>query len=190
MQDYKNTLLENIPYLRRYARALIDDRILADRMVQQCIDCATDLHQLIRTGQNNSVDQKIWLFSIFHNIYSEFTAEQQTMAAELSINASPYLPDIEIPNAPENDEFHRAFKQLPLRQKQVFLLVSVEKFLYEEVGKIVNQPLGAILSLLHTARNFIAEQVYRDSAQRTAELPENTDKNESNSAEEAVEMSL
>ncbi len=191
MQDFKNTLIENIPYLRRYARALTDNRRMADRMVQQCIDCATDLHQLIKNGQDNSRDQKIWLFSIFHNIYNEFVAEQQTIIAKLSID----MPDIEeLAGMPERDEYQRALAQLPLRQKQIFLLVSVEKFVYEEVCKIVNLPLGAILSLLHTARDSIAEQVYSAPTDRATETfvsnHKNSDKSSANKIDQAVEISL
>jgi RNA polymerase sigma-70 factor (ECF subfamily) len=192
MQDYKNTLVENIPYLRRYARALTDNMRLADRMVQQCIDCATDLHQLIKNEQNNVIDQKLWLFSIFHNIHTEFIEEQQAITAELSINDSP--DSAESAGTAERDEYYRAFIRLPLQQKQIFLLVSVEKFLYEDVSKIVNMPLGAILSLLHTARNSIAEQVYSAPAGRATESPAVTDntpgKSAANNNDEAVELSL
>ena len=158
MKNYKDTIIETLPYLRRYARALTGDIRLADRMVQQCIDCATDLHQLIKKDQNNAIGQKIWLFSIFHNIYNEFITEQQVFMAQWQTTELP--ANEELLNSHEDDKYYRAFKQLPLQQQQVFLLVSVEKFLYEEVSKIVNLPLGAILSLLHTARNSIAEKVY------------------------------
>ncbi|WP_455210766.1 sigma factor-like helix-turn-helix DNA-binding protein [Kaarinaea lacus] len=158
MEDYKDTIISNIPYLRRYARVLTNNTRLADRMVQQCIDCAMDLHQLIKKEQDGVVRQKIWLFSIFHNIYNEFIAEQQTIVARLP--NSYFSENEEFTNTYENDQYYRAFMQLPLQQKQIFLLVSVEKFLYEEVSKIVNLPLGAILSLLHTARHSIAEQIY------------------------------
>jgi RNA polymerase sigma-70 factor (ECF subfamily) len=156
MQDYKNTILKNIPYLRRYARALTNNHRLADRVVQQCIDCAADLHHLVKEGQDNAA-QKIWLFSIFHNIYNEFLKEQSAILAQLYND----VPDSEESTFDlEHDNYHKALTHLPLQQKQVFLLVSVEKFLYEEVSKILNMPLGAILSLLHTARNSIADQVY------------------------------
>ena len=158
MQNYKDTIVKNIPYLRRYALALTDNPRLADRMVQQCIDCATDLHKLIKKEQDHVTQHKIWLFSIFHNIYNEFITEQQTIMAQLP--DSELSENEEIADDVEYDQYHRALVQLPLQQKQIFLLVSVEKFLYEDVSKIVNMPLGAILSLLHTARNSVAERIF------------------------------
>jgi RNA polymerase sigma-70 factor (ECF subfamily) len=188
MQDYKDTIIENVPYLRRYARALTDNGRLADRMVHQCIDCAADLHLLTKKEQGNAIDQKVWLFSIFHNIYSEFIAEQHIITAQLS--TAGLSDDEEIAVNRESDKYHRAFLQLPLQQKQIFLLVSVEKFSYEEVSKIVNLPLGAILSLLHTARNFIAEQVYSKQAADGSVVDARHSIKPATEKDEAVEMSL
>ena len=158
MHDYKNAIFENLPYLRRYARALTDDIRLADRIVQQCVDCATDLQQLIKHEQAPEVNKKIWLFSIFHNIYSEFIEEQQKIIAQLPAVDTENYDSFD--SVLENEGYYRALVQLPLLQKQIFLLVSVERFLYEEVSKIVNLPLGAVLSQLHTARQSIVAKVY------------------------------
>ena len=189
MQDYKNTLVDNIPCLRRYARALTNNYHLADRIVQQCIDCAADLRQFVKEEQDKAA-QRVWLYSIFHNIYNEFLNEQSTRIAQFSSDDS-HGDGGDF----EHDEYHRALAQLPLQQKQIFLLVSVEKFLYEEVSKIVNMPLGAILSLLHTARNSIVEQVYAvpsGGAINTRGIDENNGTNRSvkNNSDEAVELSL
>jgi RNA polymerase sigma-70 factor (ECF subfamily) len=176
MQDLINKLLENIPCLRRYARALTGNNRLADRIVQQCLDCAVDLQQLVKEDHSNRAAQKIWLFSIFHHIYNEFINEQQAIVEQLTDN----IPDAETfafhPQSNlEHDEYQVALMQLPLLQQQIFLLVSVEKFLYEEVSQIVNMPLGAVLSLLHTARNAIAEKVYSDSGQPIVDKAKGSD---------------
>jgi RNA polymerase sigma-70 factor (ECF subfamily) len=166
MLEPNNAMLETIPYLRRYARALTNNTRLADRIVQQCLDCAADLRQFVRQDHGDSATQKLWLFSIFHNIYNEFINEQQAIVDQLNDAMEDHLvadseaATIHPPGNDNHDEYQLALMQLPLLQQQIFLLVCVEKFLYEEVGQIVNLPLGAVLSLLHSARESLADKVY------------------------------
>jgi RNA polymerase sigma-70 factor (ECF subfamily) len=161
MHENNNTMLESIPCLRRYARALTGNHRLADRVVQQCIDCAVDLQQLVKEDHADAAAQKLWLFSIFHNIYNEFINEQETLYERLNYNLSDTGMFAGDPHSHRDlDEYHRALMQLPLLQQQIFLLVSLERFSYEQVAEIIKMPLGAVLSLLHTARQTIADKVY------------------------------
>jgi RNA polymerase sigma-70 factor (ECF subfamily) len=161
MHENKNTMLESIPCLRRYARALTGNYRLADRVVQQCIDCAVDLQQLVKEEHADAAAQKLWLFSIFHNIYNEFINEQEALYERLNFDLSDSeMFAVDTHGLSDSDEYHRALMQLPLQQQQIFLLVSLERFPYEQVAEIVNTPLGAVLSLLHTARQTLAEKVY------------------------------
>jgi len=156
-----DTVVANIPYLRRYTRGLTNDTVLADRIVQQCIDCALDLQQFVKHHEVDIAAQKIWLFSILHNIYGEFLNEQNSLLMYLRASSPVREDDTDSRRQiSENDTYLRALAELPLIQRQVFLLVSVEKFLYEEVANIVNRPLGAVLSLLNTARRTLAERVF------------------------------
>src|SRR5688572_33442427 len=58
-------LVELIPRLRRYARALVGDRATADDLVQDTLERAwTKLH-LYRRG----TDLRAWLFTVMHNVH-------------------------------------------------------------------------------------------------------------------------
>lgn len=176
MHENKNTMLESIPCLRRYARALTGNHRLADRVVQQCIDCALDLQQLVKEDHADTAAQKLWLFSIFHNIYNEFIDEQKALYERMNYDVSDsemFTMDPRIQS--DLDDYHRALTQLPLPQQQVFLLVSLERFPYEQVAEIVKMPLGAVLSLLHTARQSIAEKVYTLQEQRSIDSIDGND---------------
>ena len=156
-----DTVVTIIPYLRRYTRGLTNDNVLADRIVQQCIDCALDLRQFVKQHAGDAAAQKLWLFSILHNIYGEFLNEQNSLLMHL--RASLLVRDDETDSRKkisENDTYLQALAELPLIQRQIFLLISVEKFRYEEVADIVNMPLGAVLSLLNTARCTLAEKIF------------------------------
>src|SRR4026209_2602162 len=58
-------LVDLIPRLRRYARALAGDRIAADDLVQDTLERAWSKFHLYRRG----TDLRAWLFTVMHNVY-------------------------------------------------------------------------------------------------------------------------
>lgn len=163
MFELDNDIIQFIPYLRRYARALTGDFELAETLVQQSMECVSGLSHLFRDKLNS--DKKNRLFSVFHLIYNDYANGQKNLSTWTKNNPqNRYAADNhELDDKFRHDIFYQVFRQLPIQQKQVFLLVTVERFLYEDVSKILNMPLGKMLSLLHTARKSIVEKVYSKS---------------------------
>ena len=63
--DHDGLITQQIPRLRRYARALTGDRSAADDLVQDTLERAwTKLH-LYRRG----TDLRAWLFTVMHNVH-------------------------------------------------------------------------------------------------------------------------
>lgn len=62
--DTQQAIVEQIPHLRRYARALKRDAGLADDLVQDCLERALSRVHLFRAGTNI----RTWLFTILHNL--------------------------------------------------------------------------------------------------------------------------
>ena len=58
-------LIELIPRLRRYARALVGDRAAADDLVQDTLERAWSKLHLYRRG----TDLRAWLFTVMHNVH-------------------------------------------------------------------------------------------------------------------------
>src|SRR3954463_13528146 len=58
-------LVELIPRLRRYARALAGDRAAADDLVQDTLERAWAKLHLYRRG----TDLRAWLFTVMHNVH-------------------------------------------------------------------------------------------------------------------------
>jgi len=58
-------MVELIPRLRRYARALTGERSAADDLVQDTLERALSRFHLWRQGS----DLRAWLFTIMHNVY-------------------------------------------------------------------------------------------------------------------------
>src|SRR5215469_6852329 len=62
----EHPIVAQIPHLRRYARALIGDRAMAEDLVQDSLERAWSRFHLWRTGSN----LRTWLFSIMHNLHA------------------------------------------------------------------------------------------------------------------------
>src|ERR1700716_2356360 len=58
-------LVDLIPRLRRYARALVSDRATADDLVQDTLERAWAKLHLYRRG----TDLRAWLFTVMHNVH-------------------------------------------------------------------------------------------------------------------------
>src|ERR1051326_7041462 len=58
-------LVELIPRLRRYARALVGERAAADDLVQDTLERAWSKLHLYRRGS----DLRAWLFTVMHNVH-------------------------------------------------------------------------------------------------------------------------
>jgi DNA-directed RNA polymerase specialized sigma24 family protein len=63
MQEFSGLLEEQIPRLRRYARALTREATRSDDLVQDCLCCAVQKQHLFEPGTN----LRAWLLTIMHN---------------------------------------------------------------------------------------------------------------------------
>jgi RNA polymerase sigma-70 factor (ECF subfamily) len=141
------SIVELIPRLRRYARALASDRAAADDLVQDTLERAwTKLH-LYRRG----TDLRAWMFTVMHNVYVN-----QLRAARPGTPLDEESPELALP-ARENDalvlrDLDAAIRRLPLDQRQVLLLVALEEMSYEEAARALEIPIGTVMSRLARAR--------------------------------------
>lgn len=158
MDNYKQFFVDTTPYLRRYARAYTGDVVSGDHLVARTIECA---HSLVNFLQDDT-DIAIWLFSIMHNITLEERKETENHpdAGVLDIDATDIslLDDID----PEDIDIVTALTQLPAQPKEVFLLVSLERFTYEEASEILDIPIGTLILRLNSARKFLIKRLLSD----------------------------
>jgi RNA polymerase sigma-70 factor (ECF subfamily) len=163
--EFHALLLEQIPRLRRYARALTRNRDSADDLVQDCLQQALRKSELWQPGTN----LRAWLFTIMHNIFvsgvrRQYAAPQVVMdpdsaqqpAIAASQDASIYLQEVE-----------RGIQALPAEQREIVLLVALEGMGYEEVGRILGIPIGTVRSRLSRARDALRR--YTEGIARTPE---------------------
>lgn len=143
-------LVPHLPRLRRYARALTGDRHQADDLVQDTVERALARQSLWRRGSR--LDS--WLLTIMHNIFVNQIRSRQNRGTE-ALDELPFEPS---ERATQHDslevrDVHAALALLPYEQKSVLLLVTLDERSYEDTARILDIPVGTVMSRLSRARD-------------------------------------
>ncbi len=152
-------LVELIPRLRRYARALVGDRATADDLVQDTLERAWAKLHLYRRG----TDLRAWLFTVMHNVHVN-----RVRAARPTDMLDEQMPEL-AQRAPQGDallvrDLDRAIARLPAEQAAVLLLVTLEEMSYDEVARALGIPIGTVMSRLSRAREKLRAMMLGQTA--------------------------
>ncbi len=156
MPFLSNDLLAALPRLRRYARVLTEDADRADELVQEMLSRARQIEPESPSGATLVVR----LFSILRSTYlDEFApgrprgplpnrrAQESTSTAEAESTGGA----IEA-NAPRANDLLTQLLRLPLENREVLVLVAVERMSYDDIGTLLAIPLATVLARLTQAR--------------------------------------
>ena len=141
-------IIEQIPRLRRYARALTADRMSADDLVQDTLERAWGKLHLWRRGS----DMRAWMFSIMHNTFINHIRKKQLVTISMDDDA------LEVPTrATQEDNLQMrdlasAIGKIPHEYREVLLLIGLEQMSYEETANVLGIPLGTVMSRLSRGR--------------------------------------
>jgi RNA polymerase sigma-70 factor (ECF subfamily) len=152
VSEFHRLIEQQIPRLRRYARALTRNRERADDLVQDTLSRALVKEQFWQPGTNLGA----WLFTIMHNqnVNNVQRAVRESGMVDMEISAT--LPATTDPTASRQMfELERALAQLPLEQRQVILLVGLEGMSYEDAAGILSVPVGTVRSRLSRGRDIL-----------------------------------
>jgi RNA polymerase sigma-70 factor (ECF subfamily) len=138
---------EHIPRLRRYALALLRDRVRADDLVQDTLERALKKLGLFRRGS----DLRAWLFTVMHNVYVNQVRAASGRAATVEYQ------DTEPGTAAADDgaalrDLLGALERLAPEQREVLLLVGLERLSYEDTARVLDVPVGTVMSRLSRGR--------------------------------------
>ena len=144
--DEAQRLIELIPRLQRYARALVGERAGADDLVQDTLERAWAKLHLYRRG----TDLRAWLFTVMHNVH--VNRVRATRLVDPLEDEMPELTQRAQTDALELRDLDRAIARLPADQRAVLLLVTLEEMSYDEVARTLGIPIGTVMSRLSRAR--------------------------------------
>jgi RNA polymerase sigma-70 factor (ECF subfamily) len=157
---------QEIPRLRRYARALTRSSDRADDLVQDTLLRALTKLHLWQPG----TDIRAWLFTIMHHQYVNRVRREMREAGTVDVeHISSTLVATTDPTARRQlVELDRALAQLSAEQREVLLLVGLEGMDYENVAEILGVPIGTVRSRLSRGRERLRELIGRDRRPRQA----------------------
>ncbi|HEY4135687.1 MAG TPA: sigma-70 family RNA polymerase sigma factor [Alphaproteobacteria bacterium] len=146
-----NLLVAEIPYLRRYARALTRNVSSADDLVQDGLVRAIASIHHFEAGTN----LRAWMLTIMHNVFMDDTRKAKRSRdgnheAEERLSGL-YTRPSQLANLELND-LQAALSGLPEEQRHTLILVALEDMSYEEAARVTGVPIGTIRSRLPRAR--------------------------------------
>jgi RNA polymerase sigma factor (sigma-70 family) len=149
------TLLDAInaatPALRRYARGLLGSVQDADDLVHDAlIDALTKLKPDLDYD-----DVKPWLFTILRNRFisdRRRAKHRSTIPLDDAVCAMPTTKPHQEAGLQMRD-LNLGLAALPVEQREILLLITVEGFTYAEAAAMLDIPIGTVMSRLSRARD-------------------------------------
>jgi len=147
--DFREKLIELIPFLRAFARTLSGHRNEADDLCQEALARAWQSRASFEPGTN----VKAWLFMILRNqFYSEKRrswrrqpwdqeAAERTLVMHGSQEAAAELSDVA-----------RAMRTLPHEQREALILIGAGDFTYKEAAEVCGCAVGTVKTTVVESR--------------------------------------
>ena len=154
--DFRSQLAGELPYLRRFARALAGDAALADDLVQDCAERALNKSHLY----DPSRPLRAWLYAILRNL---FISGLRRDGRSTVVKTVDDLTGGEgaVPAAQEDRLsvllIGEALDRLPPQHREVIVLVGLEEMSYRDVAEIIGVPMGTVMSRLSRARGQLRD---------------------------------
>lgn len=150
--EWEIKITQQIPNLRRYARALTGEFSSADDLVQDCLERAWDKRASWQQGSN----LRAWLFTIMHNIFINGVRRQKVH--------QDYIDKETVSSTTtDNDKTHimrdleKCLTQLKPEYKEVIILAGLENLSYKEIAYITETPIGTVMSRLSRGREKLRQ---------------------------------
>jgi RNA polymerase sigma-70 factor (ECF subfamily) len=152
-------LIEHLPRLRRYARALTGDVNRADDLVQDTLERALAKLDLWQPGS----DLRAWLFTLMHNLFVNQTRVRRPPETAMEDALDEPVSGGQIEALAARD-IRDALARLPDEQRAVLLLVGLEQFAYSEAAQVLGVPTGTVMSRLSRARERMRQMLAGEPA--------------------------
>jgi RNA polymerase sigma-70 factor (ECF subfamily) len=169
MSDFHSRIEEQIPRLRRYARALTRDTHRADDLVQETLARALAKQHLWQVGTN----LRAWLFTLMHNQHVNDVRRSNREGGNIDVaEMASVLVAVTDPTASRQlRELERAVARLPLEQREAILLVGLEGMRYDEAAAVLRVPIGTVRSRLSRGRDSLRKLMGIEDSARVSAAP-------------------
>lgn len=153
MPNFHDLVEQEIPRLRRYARALTRNSDRADDLVQDTLVRAIAKAHLWQPG----TDIRAWLFTIMHNQHVNIVRRDMRDEATVDVDqlSSSLVATTDPTGARQLRELEQALGCLSEEQRAVILLVGLEGMSYETAAEVLGVPIGTVRSRLSRGRDAL-----------------------------------
>ncbi len=157
-------MVAHIAALRRYALLLVGDPHDADDLVQEAL-----ARVLARTRSWTRVrDVRSYLFTTLHHVFIDAMRRRRHLSQTVEVDA--IIDRLAVP-AGQLDrlvwrDFVRALASIPAEQREVVLLVGVEGMSYAEAARVLEVPIGTVMSRLSRGREALRRLTQRGAPVR------------------------
>jgi CheY-like chemotaxis protein/DNA-directed RNA polymerase specialized sigma24 family protein len=137
MADLADILLENLPYLRRYARALTGSQSRGDEYVRVCVEAILEEPDRIDPD-----DSRVQIYRAFHQVWTMLRGADDPLATDANAQGRMRL----------------GLASLAPIERQALLLVAMEEFSFEDAAYILGLTEDEVRRYYEAARAEIQEQ--------------------------------
>ena len=165
---FSENVIELVPKLRAYARALTRNHADADDLVQETLTKALRYHDRFVPG----TQLKAWLFAIMRNTHftavKKFTRERpgSLECVADSVAVQPVHDTVMAYN-----ETLAAIGRLPIQYREMLTLVVILEESYESAAALSNCAIGTVKSRVNRARSMVLDQLTASSKTSPPALP-------------------
>jgi RNA polymerase sigma-70 factor (ECF subfamily) len=164
MPENIQSIVAEIPALRRYAASLLKGRTGADDLVQDALERAIEKFHLYQPDTR----LRSWLFAVMRNIFLDHfrkRKKQESMAVQLAEQSATHAPPNQFASLVSKD-LMRHIETLKPEYRELLLLVAGRGISYEEAAEATGVPLGTVRSRLFRARNLLLKKLEGEAITR------------------------
>ena len=165
--EFSGEAIGHLDALYRGALRLTRDPDRAQDLVQDTYARALRYQHSYQAGTN----MKAWLFAIMRNLYWDRFQKANREAVSIDDIGEFALydqmrddlgegPEAEVLDRIARSEVVDAVEKLNPLHREVVLLVDVEGFAYKDAAKILEVPIGTVMSRLHRARQQLQKDLF------------------------------
>lgn len=152
MNQLPSLIEQEIPHLRRFARALLGQTRHADALVQETLERALAKAE----ARQPPPRPRAWLFRIEHDVFVSWRQCRGNEPIGDPDHRAPRGVDGIAGRRSAPFPIQEALDQLPAEQRVVLLLVSLEGLSYDEVAEVISAPVGTVRSRLCRGREALS----------------------------------
>lgn len=158
-KEFEERILEHIDSLYNVAIRMAHNRHDAEDLVQEAALRAYRNFNKFRQGTNF----KGWIITILRNIYINEYRKKIKEPIKIGFeDVEDFISLPEIRGAQEeifSENMKSLIDKLPEEIRSTIMLFYAEGFTYKEIAKIMDVPIGTVMSRLYTARQILKRQL-------------------------------